>query len=95
MVAVAEYTPTTEQVRDAYSFDPVAEYHDPITPHHVINGRAFDRWLAAHEAEVKAEALREAVKDIDYAGLGTYEANTVVSWLSTRADRIERDGDCG
>lgn len=56
--AVAEdYTPTTEQVRSAYAEDPVAEYHDPVnySPRHAE--RAFDRWLAAHDAEV-AEGAR-------------------------------------
>ena len=54
-----EFTPTTKQVRDGYRYDPEAEYHDPITPHHVTNGRAFDAWYAAEIAAAKAEAWDE------------------------------------
>ena len=54
---MSEYVPTTEQVRGAYAragFLPVSDGER--------NERraAFDRWLAAHDREVKAEALREA-----------------------------------
>lgn len=54
---MSEYTPTTQQVRDGYRYDSEAEYHDPVTPHHVINGRAFDRWYSAEIAKAKADAL--------------------------------------
>lgn len=57
---MSEHTPTTEQVRDGYRYDPEAEYRDPLTPHHVINGRAFDRWYAAEVRKAKAEAWDEA-----------------------------------
>ena len=54
-----EYTPTTEQVRDGYSIDPEGEYRDPINAS--VNRRwaahAFDRWLAAHDAEIRAERV--------------------------------------
>lgn len=53
---MSDYTPTTEQVRDGYRYDPEAEYHDPVTPHHVTSGRAFDRWYAAEVRKAKAEA---------------------------------------
>lgn len=58
-----QFTPTTEQVRDGYAHDPESEYRDPLTNHTNNNKRAFDRWLAAHDAEVKAEAtLARAVQ---------------------------------
>ena len=57
-----EFTPTTKQVRDGYRYDPEAEYHDPITPHHVTNGRDFDAWYAAEIAAAKAEAWDEAYR---------------------------------
>lgn len=51
---MSKYTPTTEDVRNAYSYDPDGEYRDPI--HAASNLRAamreFDRWLAQHDAEV-------------------------------------------
>lgn len=46
-----EYTVTTEQVRETYELGsrlPAQRRTD------------FDRWLAAHDAQVKAEALEEA-----------------------------------
>lgn len=51
------YTPTTEQVRYGFAVDPEAEYRDPLTNHTLHGERAFDRWLSAHDAEVKAAAL--------------------------------------
>jgi hypothetical protein len=56
---MSEFTPTTTQVRDGYRYDPEAEYRDPITPHHEINGRAFDRWLAERDRRVRSEAWDE------------------------------------
>ena len=44
------YTPTTEEVRSVYG-GPRCEPE-------------FDRWLAAHDAEVAAQALREAADRI-------------------------------
>lgn len=58
---MAEYTPTTEQVREGFAEDPVAEYHDPITNHAAHGRRAFDRWLAAHDREVAERAFDEGV----------------------------------
>ena len=54
-----EYTPTTEQVRDGYSIDPEDEYRDPInaSANRRWAAHAFDRWLAAHDAEIRAERV--------------------------------------
>ena len=53
-----EFTPITSQVRDAYSIDPEGEYRDPINAasNQRAMRRAFDRWLAQHDAEVLAAA---------------------------------------
>ena len=48
------YTPTTEDVEFCF----VGEY-DPE-----MRSRAFHRWLAAHDREVRAQALREAADKI-------------------------------
>lgn len=53
-----EFSPTTTDVRNGYSYDPEAEYYDPLTNHTLNNRRAFDRWLAAHDAEKDAEIER-------------------------------------
>lgn len=51
--------------------------------------------LTEYTRRIKAEALREAIENVDYAGLETYPANEVVLWLRARADEIERGGDRG
>lgn len=56
---MAEGTPTTGEVRerfiDGFPFDTWATSRDQC-------GREFDRWLAAHDREVAAKALREAAE---------------------------------
>ena len=93
-----EFTPTTKQVRDGYRYDPEAEYHDPITPHHVTNGRAFDRWYAAEIAAAKAEALREFADAVllQFAAKGEGEDDLlkttpgfIAGIARARADQIE------
>ena len=44
------YTPTTEEVRSMYG-----------SP---LYAPEFDRWLAAHDAEVRAQALNEAIASL-------------------------------
>ena len=46
-----EYTPTTKEVRTIYGDHPDADTESEAD---------FDRWLAKHDAEVKAETLQEA-----------------------------------
>lgn len=60
------------------SFDP------PCTCGHARD-QHFDRWLAAHDAGVKAEALREFAASLPDA------YDTVAAIALVRADRIERD----
>ena len=48
--------PTTDEVR--------AFYVDGIGAPSLANGHRFDRWLAAHDAEVRAQALREAIASL-------------------------------
>lgn len=68
----AEYTPTTEDVRNEYTdFD-------------IYPADEFDRWLAAHDAEVAARALRHAVP----LAVGS-DGYAIRQRLLARADRIE------
>lgn len=58
---------TTEQIRELCADDGgLAEYHDPINGHHEADRarEMFDRWLAAHDAEVAAKAQREVLTDL-------------------------------
>ena len=79
------YTPTTDDVRDEWI---ESGQGSPTVRLHA--GAAFDRWLAAHDAEVAAQALREAASaPIPRAALNTRN-NGLRQWLRDRADRIER-----
>lgn len=54
-----KFIPTTDQVRDAYSYDPEYEYHRPDDPgYHYRNRAAFNRWLNQVKAEVWDERHR-------------------------------------
>lgn len=82
------YTPTTEEVRDWYghrnraTHQPVGEFYKIMLTGAVAE---FDRWLAAHDREVAANALRDAAED------GEIQDNRpwVHWWLTARADQIE------
>lgn len=49
-----EYEPTTEKVKQAYSGLHEKNYYDFTVMQREEN---FDRWLAAHDAQIRAEAL--------------------------------------
>lgn len=88
------YTPTTDEVEHHYAYDELYSM-DCEADHH-----AFRRWLAAHDAEVAAQALREAADALDaYQGdvpddprwtcdLGYYGE---AEWLRDRADQITKE----
>lgn len=79
-----EYTPTTEHVRQVFQMDP----NRAMTQRE--RGKAFDRWLEAHDAEVAARALRDAAEEwaTDPEPVGDTSAD-YRNWLRDRADRIE------
>ena len=79
------YTPTTEQVRDGFRYDELAEWYDPVTPHHVINGRAFDRWLNQIEAAAEQRGAVKALRDAASSGLFV---GPIADLLENRADRL-------
>jgi len=61
---MSEYTPTTKQIRERCITDPEDEYHNPINApaNRLAAGREFDRWLAAHDAEVRRDAAAQALE---------------------------------
>lgn len=81
---MAEYTPTTAQVRDYY-ISGCRIRRETIQQHYLGHPEPdyraeFDRWLAAHDAEVARQAaLREC--DLDTA-----------HWLRARAARNDSEG---
>ena len=75
---MAEYTPTTEEVRADY-----LQTSSWRIPHRDL-GAAFDRWLAAHDREVAAFALESAREDVP--PLPPNHARSYVRhWLLSRA----------
>ena len=71
---MSDYTPTTEQVRDAVAYD--GDFYESNGDWIVLRddiAACFDRWLAAHDAEVHqrgreaaAEAVEDALRDYVY-----------------------------
>ena len=49
-----ERTRTTKEVRDGYAYD---SYSGDVDPYYELR---FDRWLTAHDAEIRTAALEEA-----------------------------------
>lgn len=94
-------TPTTDQVRDGYAHDGL-DYERYTKERYEAQAASlyaeFDRWLAAHDAEVAANALEEAAMraDSDWGefayigadGLITY--GTVPEMLNDRAAEIRK-----
>lgn len=58
-----KYTPTTDDVRDNFcpSYKHLGWDPDPYSAHRYDDAAnaAFDRWLAAHDAQVRADAWDE------------------------------------
>ena len=86
------YKPTTATIRAEYAgrveaWEMTYAEQEAARAEEVVE---FDRWLRAHDAEVAAQALREAASaPIPRAALNTRN-NGLRQWLRARADRIER-----
>lgn len=73
---MADYTPTTDEVRKCYDPSVASRFRDvPNEGFAAAIYAEFDRWLAQHDAEVRAEAadqIEEAAMDPELGGsLGT------------------------
>ena len=84
---MSEYTPTTRWVREWYA--------DSVD--HLGGEQEFDRWLAEHDREVAAKALRDAAGDIYLPSEGpamyvdiAYAERLASLYLKERAERIEK-----
>ena len=62
---MSDYTPTTQQVRDGYRFDPEEDYYNPLQAGANTEraGRDFDRWLKQVKAEAWEEGYRQGIED--------------------------------
>lgn len=64
---VSGWVPTTDEVRGFFSGSVLLEAGPDSFEllDYAVAGEAFDRWLAARDAEVKAEALEEFAAELD------------------------------
>ena len=74
------YTPTADEVRASYAVDGIGAPS-------LANGHRFDRWLAAHDAEVRAQALNEAADELDLPG------STATGYYASEQDSGYRDAE--
>ena len=85
---MSDYKPTDAEVRHEYVMSFLVEYQQDASDE-------FDRWLAEHDAKVRAETLREARDNVRASsfwadGSDNY-ADRVRGYLSRAADRIEKE----
>jgi len=52
-----EYTPTTEQIEDAWVSRYDGEHTSASSNEACVYDAQFDRWIAAHDAQIREEAL--------------------------------------
>lgn len=83
---MSDYVPTTEEVRDDYAQFQVPGGTAPVTGEFAEGRAEFDRWLAAHDAEVAArqidapsvrEAIGEVLADMEATAEGTHIASSL------------------
>ena len=86
-----KYTPTTDDMRQCY-VDQNTEGEYGYWDGGKIAAAEFDAWLAEHDAQVAAKALRDAAEWIAGYDLDGQEYR-VETLLEDRADRIERQAD--
>jgi len=86
---VSEYTPTTEDVRDAYPLGRILPaFYDPdYGPTIERREREFDRWLAEHDRTVIAAYLDKLAEELVTAGW----ARPAREWLRSKAREL-REG---
>lgn len=89
---MSEYTPTTDDLRLAYEnhrglclAETMRDQGDSFIPG-VEAGEDFDRWLAAHDAEVAAKALEDAADHV--SGIDGRRDDAARDWLRARAAGI-------
>lgn len=84
---------TTEDVRAAAIYGPTRDSLDypEKEVRERLRGEGFDRWLAAHDAEVRAKALEDAADAYEALPEGerTYFPGIHAGWLRARAERGE------
>lgn len=82
-------TPTTHTIRSVFADYWQGEAIPSGNPDREFFRAQFDRWLAAHDREVAAKALRDAADAYNPATGGDAAVAVVPSWLNDLAARIE------
>ena len=99
---MSDYTPTTEQVFEVAllgAMDAVASVRDSLDIEEFRG--MWDRWLAAHDAEVSGKALRDAAAEVTQAmpdAKSPAQRNRMkyaVGFLTASADTIELEAEVG
>lgn len=96
---MSEYTPSLDEARDRYAdaragVGEWTRFDDSVLRAVEDAYAEFDRWLADHDAKVRAEALREAAEGMRPGVRGStcneacHRADQIA--LEMRADRIEQ-----
>lgn len=94
---MSNYTPTTATIRAEYAgrveaWEMTYAEQEAARAEEVVE---FDRWLRAHDAEVRAQALREAADVLDRQPAKAKHGLPMMlraDWLRDRANRIEQGG---
>lgn len=76
---MSDYTPTTEDVRNAYA-DWMADWD--------ARAADFDRWLAVYTAEKQAEALEQAAREMHEPVAQYLHRESCTHWLRAEAQRL-------
>lgn len=88
---MSEYTPTTEEIREYVETGgeprPWVALDDAEKSREQARVAAFDRWLAAHDAEVRAGVVAEEPASTDTFEDGYQAAIADVRWLADARDR--------
>ncbi|MDN6271913.1 MAG: hypothetical protein L0J23_04440 [Bifidobacterium crudilactis] len=81
-----EFSPSTVTVREMFAHGDSASYEDSVA--------AFDRWLAAHDAQIRAEALELTNEELDVAARAAFDsrddAYDLDEWEDADSDDRER-----
>lgn len=86
-----QYTPTTSDVEEAFAWSGHGSYSPQSC---LLNRQAFSRWLAAHDAQLRAQAFRDAAEFLQpWAYDRPYDWKTAVLVDATSADRLRIEAD--
>src|SRR5690606_3140006 len=90
---VTEYTPTTAEVAAQYTRGWASKRVRLMKSDEEAASAEFDRWLARHDAEVAAKALRDAADDLTPGDDKVDDWGIEAGLLRARAARLSSGGE--